>query len=222
MTTAHGTPRRVLIVGRSPGVLVDAVAMLRARGYAADATNQFGSVLDDYDVGTLDVLVFGGMVPPDTKRHLRDAVAARNPRVTFLQGMGGIAGVIAAQVDALNSPDFAGDITYDSAQRNVRLTLPAAARVTVEAWWGTSLTPPEPKSTSELLHDEDMDAGTHTVPVPDHVPDVASFATVTAGSAVRVLTIGPMPRSVTRLVPTSAADHRLPDVTAVTTRSEDL
>ncbi|REG00307.1 EmrB/QacA subfamily drug resistance transporter [Asanoa ferruginea] len=59
-------PERVLIVGRSPSVLVDAVDILRADGYTANATNQFDRVLDDYDVTDLDVLVFGGHGP---RRH---------------------------------------------------------------------------------------------------------------------------------------------------------
>lgn len=214
------TLRRVLVVGRSPGVLVDAVGLLRARGYAADATNQFGSVLEDYDVDDLDVLVFGGMVPPDTKQHLRDAITARNPRITFLQGLAGMAGVIAAQIDALNSSGTDVDVSYDSARRSVRLALTDTAHVTVEAFWGTSFTPPEPKSTSERVRDGDLGPGVHTVPVPEHVPSVASFVVVTVGAAVRVLTVGRMPEAVTRLAPTSAGDRRLPEVAKVTTRSD--
>ncbi|WP_377273449.1 hypothetical protein [Peterkaempfera sp. SMS 1(5)a] len=221
MNDAHNPPRRVLIVGRSPSVLVDAVEMLRARGYSADATNQFDRVLEDYDVNDLDVLVFGGMVPPDTKQHLRNEVAERNPRVTFVQGLAGIAGVIAAQVDAVTSADAADHITYDSARRTVQLTLPAPVHVTVQAWWGTSFTPPEPTSTSMLLWDDPLDAGSHTIPVPDQVPAAASFATVTAGSVVRVLTIGAMPNTVVRMAPTSARDQRLPEVSPITTRSDD-
>ena len=60
------TPARVLVVGRSPSVLVATVELLRGKGHRADATNQFDQVLDDYDVSDLDVLVFGGMVP---RRH---------------------------------------------------------------------------------------------------------------------------------------------------------
>jgi len=221
MNDAHDRPERVLIVGRSPSVLLDAVGMLRARGYSADATNQFDRVLEDYDVNDLDVLVFGGMVPPDTKQHLRDEITERNPRVTFVQGLAGIAGVIAAQVDAVTSTDAADDITYDSASRSVQLTLPAPVHVTVEAWWGTSFTPPEPTSTSMLVWDDQLDAGSHIIPVPDRVPAAASFAAVTVGSTVRVFTIGAMPDAVLRMVPPSAGDQRLPEVSQVTTKSDD-
>ena len=41
---------RVLIVGRSGKVLRETVALLRERGYAANASNRFDSLLDDYDV----------------------------------------------------------------------------------------------------------------------------------------------------------------------------
>jgi hypothetical protein len=239
MSAAHDRSRRVLVVGRSPGVLLEAVALLRARGYLADATNQFGSVLRDYDAGALDLLVFGGMVPPDTKARLRAAVAERNPRVRVVQGLAGIAGVIAAQVEeALGpggaaagaasgaaepgaEPDAGCDIAYDSARRTVRVTLTAPRHVRVEAWWGTSFTPPEPASTSLLVRDGLLGAGSHAVPVPEHVPPVASFAVVHAGSTVRVFTVGAMPSAVTRLAPASATDRRLPDVAPVTTRSDD-
>ncbi|MDT3446143.1 MULTISPECIES: hypothetical protein [unclassified Pseudofrankia] len=218
----HGAAR-VLIVGRSPGVLMAAVDMLRAKGYLADATNQFGQVLDDYDVSDLDVLVFGGMVPADTKQYLRDEISRRNSGVTFVQGLAGIAGVIAAQVEVVTceDPSDAAEITYDAAERTHRVSLSEAAHVTVEALWATSFTPPEPTSTSMQVFDGDLAAGSHDIALPDTVPSEASFATVTVGSQVHVFTVGPMPDSVTRLVPTSATDRRLPDVAAVTVHSDE-
>jgi len=92
-TTPTNGPDRILIVGRSPSVLVATADILRAKGYTADATNQFDQVLDNYDITELDVLVFGGMVPADTKRYLREEVSKRNPEVTFVQGLAGIAGL---------------------------------------------------------------------------------------------------------------------------------
>lgn len=216
-------PERVLVVGRSPSVLVATVDILRVKGYAADATNQFDRVLDDYDVTNLDVLVFGGMVPADTKQQLRGDISARNPRVTFVQGLAGIAGLIAAQVQAATSAEAldGGDVTYDEEQRSVRLTLNDSAPVTVEAWWGTSFVPPEPKSASMHVFDGHLDAGSHLIPLPDQVPSEASFVGVTVGSFARVFTVGPMPDAVTRLAPTSSTDNRLPQVTAVATSRED-
>lgn len=222
-TSPAHEPERILIVGRSPSVLVAAVDILRAKGYSADATNQFDRVLDDYDVTDLDVLVFGGMVPADTKQQLREDISARNPQVSFVQGLAGIAGLIAAQVQAATSAEAldSGEVSYDEAQRSVRLTLNESAPVTVEAWWGTSFAPPEPTSTSMRVFDGQLDAGSHTIPLPDQVPAVASFAGVTVGSFTRVFTVGPMPTAVTRLAPTSAADNRLPEVSQVTTSSDD-
>lgn len=213
--------RRVLVVGRSPGVLVATVDILRAKGYSADATNQFERVLDDYDVTELDVLVFGGMVPADTKQQLRGDISARNPRVNFVQGLAGIAGLIAAQVQAAGSADAreVGEVSYDEARRSIHLTLNESAHVTAEAWWSTSFVPPEPKSASMLVFDGQLDAGSHTLPIPDQVPSQASFAGITVGSFARVFTVGPMPDAVTRLVPTSATDNRLPPVDQVTTSS---
>ncbi|MEV0839326.1 hypothetical protein AB0I55_07175 [Actinocatenispora sera] len=215
-------PGRVLVVGRSPHVLLDTVDALRALGYAADATNQFDRVLDEYDGAELDVLVFGGMVPADTKQRLRASLLARNPRVVFVQGLAGIPGLVAAQVQAATATEApAEQIGYDPAGRAVQLTLGEARHVTVQAWWMTSFAPPEPRSTTLRVFDGDLGAGAHTVQLPDPVPDIASFAGVTVGAAVRVFTVGEMPRAVTRLAPNTAADDRLPPVDQVSTGHRD-
>jgi hypothetical protein len=216
-------PARVLVVGRSPGVLVAAVDLLRGKGHLADATNQFDQVLDDYDVSDLDVLVFGGMVPADTKRHLCDEITKRNPGITFVQGLAGIPGVIAAQVDAVtcDASSGAAEIGYDPEGRTVRVTLPGAMRVTIEALWMTSWQPPEPASTSLQVFDGELAAGSHDIALPDRVPSEGSFAAVTAGAQVRVFTVGPLPDAVLRMVPRSATDQRLPEVATVTTHSDD-
>lgn len=222
-TSPKNKPERVLVVGRSPNVLVTTVDILRAKGYSADATNQFDQVLDDYDVTDLDVLVFGGMVPAGTKQQLREDISERNPHVTFVQGLAGIGGLIAAQVQAAISaetPDSC-EVAYDAAQRSVQLTLNGSAPVTVEAWWATSFVPPEPKSASIQLFDGQLNAGSHIIPLPDQVPSEASFVGVTVGPFARVFTVGPMPNAVMRLVPTSVSDNRLPQVSQVTTITDD-
>ncbi|MFC1429956.1 hypothetical protein ACEZDB_04695 [Streptacidiphilus sp. N1-3] len=225
MSTPPADPGRILVVGRSPGVLVATVDILRTKGYTADATNQFDRVLDDYDVAGLDVLVFGGMVPADTKQYLREEVSRRNPRVSIVQGLAGIAGVIAAQVEAAGAEqrdDPAGvEIAYDEARRCVQLVLKEPAHVTVEALWATSFTPPEPRSTSMQVFDGALGAGFHVVPLPDQVPSEASYATVAVGDLVRVFTVGAMPDAVTRMAPRSADDTRLPEVDRVTTTGDD-
>ena len=214
-------PDRVLVVGRSPKVLVEVVERLRDRGYAANATNQFDRVLADYDVTSLDVLVFGGMVPAQTKQHLREQVHNLNPEVVFLQGLAGIAGVIAAQVRSVASDDLTAGVSFDDVERTLRVTLEAPAHVTVEAWWATSFTPPEPTSTSMTVCDDSFSAGCQVIAIPDEVPAVASFAAVTVDELVRVFTIGAMPESVQRLVPMSSNDTRLPSVAGVTTRADE-
>src|SRR5689334_9363352 len=121
------TPRaqRVVIVGRSPTVLLEAAEILRGRGYVADATNQFDDVLDDYDVSAIDVLAFGGMVPADTKQYLREEVTKLNPAVIVVQGLAGMAGLIAAQVEAVTTTgtQAGAEVAYDSARRSVLITL---------------------------------------------------------------------------------------------------
>ena len=63
---------RILVVGRSPNVLIDTLGILRGKGYSADATNQFDRVLDDYRAEDIDIVVFGGgIVPPDDAVELK-------------------------------------------------------------------------------------------------------------------------------------------------------
>jgi hypothetical protein len=207
---------RVLVVGRSPSVLLAAAGILRAKGYSADVSNQYEKVLDDYDVTALDVLVFGGMVPADTKERLRREISALNPGVTFVQGLAGMPGLIAAQVDEATKP-LEAELEYDTTDRTFKLRLDAPAAVTVEAWWGTSFVPPEPKSTSLVIFDGRLGAGDHSIPLPADVPSEASFAGVTADSATRVYTVGPMPAALG--TPATAADVQLPAVAQVTTQS---
>jgi CheY-like chemotaxis protein len=141
-------PARILVVGRSPNVLVDTVEILRSKGYSADATNQFDRVLDDYDAQDIDIVVFGGMVPAGTKQHLRQEIGERNAHVTFVQGLAGIAGLIAAQVEGVitaGEPDGI-DVVYDEDQRSVRLTLPKAAHVTVQACGQRPSRPQSPRA----------------------------------------------------------------------------
>jgi hypothetical protein len=224
-------PGRILVVGRSPSVLVDAVEILRGKGYSADATNQFDHVLDDYDAHDIGIVVFGGMVPADTKQYLRQQIAERNADVRFVQGLAGIAGLIAAQVEGVITAGEPADsdVVYDEERRSVHLTLHQAARVTAEAWWATSFTPPEPRSTSMQVLDAELDAGSHSIALPAEVPSLASFLAVTIGSAVRTFTVGAMPQRVTDMVPTggdpavgsASAGGQLPPVSAVNTRSHN-
>ena len=210
----------VLIIGRSPSVILEAADILRSKGFHADATNQFDEVLTAYDTTQVDVVVFGGMVPPDTKRQLRDEISKGNGHVTFVQGLAGIAGLIAAQVEGVTATarDDNG-VAYDATKRTVRLTLKEQSRVVVEAWWGTSFTPPEPTSMSLRVIGSDFDPGEHLVPLPADVPDVASFVTVSVGAAVHAFTVGAIPESVRRMVPTGDPTQppALPPVRAVAT-----
>lgn len=192
---------RVLIIGRSENVLSETVQILRLRGHAAGASNDFANVMDRFDMAAVDVVVFGGMVPPDTKELVCKQIADRNPAITFVQGFAGIAGLIAAQVQAALTRDAAAQsgltVTYDPRTRTLDLYLDRPEEVQVVAWWGTSFTPPEPRSTSLVLVDAGLPDGQHTVTLPGEVPPQASFVTVAAGDAVQALIVGPMPAGTT-------------------------
>src|SRR5260370_38165638 len=94
---APSGPERILVIGRSPGVILDAAGILRGKGFHAEATNQFDQVLTEYDTTNIDVVVFGGMVPPPAKQHLTEEISKVNGHVDFAQRLAAIAGLIAAQ-----------------------------------------------------------------------------------------------------------------------------
>jgi hypothetical protein len=193
-------PARILVIGRSETVLSELVTILRERGYAAGATNEFDRTLDLFDAGQLDLVVFGGMVPPDTREHLREEVSARNPAAAFVQGYAGIPGLIAEQVEAALGHDTTGptaSVTYDARSRSIGISLDGPQDVTVIAWWHTSFAPPEPKSTSRVILDGELPAGPHTIAIPDEVPAQASFATVSTGPSAHAFIVGPMPSGTT-------------------------
>ncbi len=49
--------------------------------------------------------------------------------------------------------------------------------------------PPDPKSDSLLLLDDALAGGDHAIPVPDHVPPKAAFATVQVDGAIYAFSI---------------------------------
>ena len=216
--------QRILIVGRSPRVILEAADILRSRGFHTDATNQFDEVLTEYDTTNLDVIVFGGMVPPEARQYLKNEISKVNDHVTFVQGLAGIPGLIAAQVEGVTST--AGDdhgVAYDPRKRTVQLTLQEPAQVVVEAWWTTSFTPPEPTSTSMRVIDRQFASGEHFIPLPAEVPPVASFVAVSVGPAIHTCTIGPMPEAGMRVGSTRNTTQlpALPAVRAVATHNTD-
>lgn len=171
--------RSVLVIGKSQLVLDESVAGLRALGYTAQATNDFSNVTGRFDPRLLDLVVFGGQVPPDRKAELRQEIGAINPRIIFVQGLAGIPGLIISQVQgAFGSQDPAAAPRYDAADRTIRLTLSAPAEVTVTLWWGTSFVPPDPKSDSLQVLRDRLPSGEHLVPIPAHIPPAAAFAGV--------------------------------------------
>jgi hypothetical protein len=199
-TAVANPPARILVIGRSETVLSELVTILREKGYAAGATNEFGRTLDLFDAGQLDLVVFGGMVPPDTKEHLRAQISAQNPAVAFVQGYAGIPGLIAAQVEAALSDGTTGptaSVTYDARSRSIGISLDRPHHVSVTAWWHTSFVPPEPKSTSRAILDQELPIGAHTITIPDEVPAQASFATVSIGPSAHAFIVGPMPSGTT-------------------------
>jgi hypothetical protein len=176
----------VLVIGRSQRVLDDAAAGLRALGYSAEATNDFSPITGRFDPKQLDLVVFGGQVPPDRKAELRTEVTAANPQVMFVQGLAGIPGLIADQVQqALGGEHLIPGQApmFDATRRAIVLSLFAPLDVAVTAYWVTEVIPPDPKSDSRVLFDNRLPAGEHTFALPDDVNLDAAFATVRAGDA---------------------------------------
>ena len=216
--------QRILVIGRSPSVILEAADILRSKGFHADASNQFDEVLTEYDTTKLDVVVFGGMVPPNARQHLRKEISKVNDHVTFLQGLAGIPGLVATQVEGVMATATDDHVvTYDPRKRTVQLTLQEPAQVVVEAWWATSFMPPEPTSTSIRVIDRHEDSGEYLIPLPAEVPPAASFVTVSVGPAVHAFTVGAMPEALMRVGQTRdpAQPPPLPPVRAVATHHTD-
>jgi hypothetical protein len=187
MTTTD-TDHTVLVIGRSQAVLDRTVALLRDRGYAAQASNDFEAITAQVDPRTLGLVIFGGQVPPAKKDEMREQISAVNDGVTFAQGLSGIPGLIADQVTGLLAGEqlIPGQAPfYNAATKTVALSLYAPLDVKVTAYWITELVPPDPKSDSLVLHDGPLPTGDHGFKIPDSVSlDAAAFATVRAGAAI--------------------------------------
>jgi hypothetical protein len=181
------TPTKgVLIAGRSQLVLDTTLELLADRGYRAHATRDFDDITDQFDAADLDIVVFGGLVGPDQRAEMRDALVAVNPRLKFLQGLAGIPGLIVDQIEA----SVAGEALipgqaprYDAQERAIELVLFAPLEVTVTVYWITELVPPDPKSASAVLAQGALTPGTQSFRIPDSVALDAAFATVLAGDA---------------------------------------
>jgi len=135
----------------APGLVPLLVTILRERGYAAGATNEIDRTLDLFDAGQFDLVVFGGMVPSDTKEHLREQISTRKPgdlrpRLRRHPRTGRRAGETALR-DGTIGPS--ASIPYDGQSRSIGISLDGPQGVTVIAWWATSFVPPEPKAPHE-------------------------------------------------------------------------
>jgi hypothetical protein len=190
--TTDDTQRSVLLIGKSQLVLEDTVARLRDLGYKAEATNDFSDVTGRFDSHEIDLVVFGGQVPPDRKAELKAEIGAINPRLIFVQGLAGIPGLIVNQVRGAftaDDQDPARAPTYTPEDRLIRLTLTAPTDVAVTVWWQASIVPPDPMSDSQLLLEDQLARGEHTVRIPDHIPSKAAFATVRIHTAIYAFSI---------------------------------
>ena len=190
--TTDNAQRGVLLIGKSQLVLDESVAGLRDLGYKAEATNDFTDITGRFDVTEIDLVVFGGQVPVDRKAELKQEIGAINPRVIFVDGLAGIPGLIINQVQGAFTPDHQDRTrapTYTPHERTIRLALADPADVKVTVWWQTSFVPPDPKSDSLLLLDDQLTAGDHAIPVPDHLPPEAAFAAVKIDAAIYTFSI---------------------------------
>lgn len=191
MRTAN-TQRSVLVIGRSRLVLDDTVAGLRELGYKAHATNDFTTVAGRLDPKQIDLVVFGGQVPPDRKSELTKEISAINRQIIFIQGLAGIPGLIINQIQAAFAADYQDPTrapAYSPESRSIRLTLVGPADVQVAVWWQTAAVPPDPKSDSLVLLEEQLPGGEHAIPIPDHIPPKAVFATVQIDAAIYAFSV---------------------------------
>ena len=186
-TNNAAAQRRVLIVGKSRAVLASTVSLLHDRGYTADATNRFDDVIAEFDLRGVDLVVFGGQVPEERRAALQRDIVRLNEGVIFVQGLAGIPGLIVRQVEGA----FAARVqhresppSYHADVRTISLSLRQSRDVTVIGWWQTSFVPPDPLSDSLIIIDKRLPEGEHSIPLPDVVPQTASFVTVQVDDAI--------------------------------------
>jgi hypothetical protein len=185
--------------GWLPSTQMPAGAVRCDLGYTAQGTNDFLSDINGrFDVTHIDLVALGHLIPPDRKAELKEQIGAINPQVIYLDPpLAGIPGLIASQVqEAFNADhqDPAHAPTYMPGDRSIRLTLADPAAVKVTVYWRTALIPPDPKSDSLVLLDEQLPRADYKIPVPGHIPPETAtptgprpaewFATVQAGAAI--------------------------------------
>jgi hypothetical protein len=190
--TTDNAQHSVLLIGKSQLVLDDSIAGLRDLGFQAEATNDFTRITDRFDTRNIDLVVFGGQVPPDRKAELTQQISTINPHVIIVQGLAGIPGLIVNQVRGAftaNQQDPTRAPTYTPGDRSIRLALADPADVKVTVWWQTSFVPPDPRSDSLLLLDDRLAGGEHAIPIPAQVPPKAAFATVQVDTAIYAFSI---------------------------------
>lgn len=175
---------RVLIVGRSAPVLTEAVAALREKGYGANATNRFDSVPDDYDAREVDLVLFGGQVPADTRARLEAALHRRSARVRFASGLGGIVPLLVAQVEE-HFGGVASGATYDPPTRTVRLEAARSSFVSIAAMWGVA-TGTDPLARTADVFTGKVSAGAHAFTLPGDVPEQGAFVSARVDGRVSV------------------------------------
>lgn len=180
--------KRVLIVGRSPAALLGAVERLRSLGYAANGSNRFGRLLEDYDVRDVDLILFGGLVPPEIRASVENEVARLNPSAHCESGRGGLAPLLAAQVQEHFQGSVPG-VAYTPDPRSISVRLAERAMVRVDAWWG-EFVQNDIVAHSALIYEGETAKGTHVIPIPADVPEGGSFAGVAVGPAMSVIEIG--------------------------------
>jgi hypothetical protein len=196
--TTDNTDRSVLVLGRSQLVLDDAVAGLHELGYTAQATTDFADITGRYDVEHIDMVVFGGQVPPDREAELKHEIGEIKPHIRFVKGLAGIPGLIVNLVQGAFSAEHQDPTeapTYTPDDRTIRLTVAEPHDLKVTLWWTTSTVPPDPKSDSLILIDDRLAAGAHTLPIPDHIPPKRAYATVQVDTAIYNFSIATEPPS---------------------------
>jgi hypothetical protein len=78
--TTDNTDRSVLVLGRRQVVIDNPVVRLRDLGYTAHASKDFADITTRYAVEHIEVVVFGGQVPPDREAALAEEISAINHR----------------------------------------------------------------------------------------------------------------------------------------------
>jgi hypothetical protein len=180
---------RVLLIGKRAAVLTRLQAALREIGIEADLTQDTAGA-DRHQLRAYRAVAFGRAVGEADRARMRDAFRAANADVRFVDGLAPITPLLVAQFEqALDRrPEEERRLhSITVSEGRIEFELRAEADVRVTGYRLTRLY----RTRTEVLLDERLQPGTHTVELGRLARVKEAFAVVRADDEVQVVPLRP-------------------------------